>query len=183
MTPTPEPPPEFLLKLARIAESDPNSVTVQEQELLEYVDSLTRQRDEAQTAYARVDKAVSGLRGFDMLPAMDVRIALNGGPTWDEYEHGLDAGRSWRGVVSMDEVSPAALDGVGTPTPTAPPETEDVDLSKTQQWTEKTFRLDLEHPDSSIPILPDEDFECCSAPPETPGQKLLRDIFTDTEQR
>lgn len=76
-------------------------------DLLDYVDSLTRQRDEAQAAYARVDKTVSGLRGFDMLPAMDVRIALNGGPTWDEYERGLDAGRSWRGVVSVDQVSPA----------------------------------------------------------------------------
>lgn len=158
MTPTPEPPPEFLLKLARIAESDPNSVTVQEQELLEWVDSLTRQRDEALRHYDEQQIVLQS--AFAMAARVEALCA-----SWAP-----DPG-SIRAHCAEDVRAALAV--------TAPPETEDVDLSKTQQWTEKTFRLDLEHPDSSIPILPDEDFECCSAPPKMPEQKRLRKGIED----
>lgn len=55
----------------------------------------------------RVFKVVEGLGSFDLLPAMDVRIAVQGGKAWAEYEAGLDADRSWRGRFTLSGVHQA----------------------------------------------------------------------------
>lgn len=174
MTPTPEPLPEFLLNLARIAESDPNSVTVQEQELLEWVDSLTQQRDEAQRRTAELEVFRSSAQGtinHFRNRADKAEVAVMQAGRLADAQDGRD------GYVMVYALRAALA-------VTAPPPDEHGATTQPHAFLDDSHGIcGFEDANENDCGGRHDDPTHVTAPPETPGEKLLRDIFTDPGQR